>query len=139
MCEVNNYNFNKIKDISFVDYGRVSYSNPVRQSLFDFEDSENGGKPKAQTAAEKLKKIFPEMNSVGYSIEIPMPGHFTVSSEHMEQTLNSVNQLDDLVRDHDAIFLLTDNRESRWLPTLLANKHNKICITVALGFDSYMV
>jgi len=30
------------KDITFVDYGKVSYSNPVRQSLFDYEDSKDG-------------------------------------------------------------------------------------------------
>ena len=35
-----------VKNITFVDYGKVSYSNPVRQSLFNFEDSVKGGKPK---------------------------------------------------------------------------------------------
>ena len=42
-----------------VDNGKVSYSNPARQSLFEFKDCANGGKPKAETAAEHLKKIFP--------------------------------------------------------------------------------
>lgn len=42
-----------------VDNGRVSYSNPVRQSLFVFEDCMQGGKPKAEAAAESLRKIFP--------------------------------------------------------------------------------
>ena len=42
-----------------VDNAKVSYSNPVRQSLFTFEDCLNGGKPKAVAAAETLKKIFP--------------------------------------------------------------------------------
>jgi len=37
----------------------VSFSNPVRQPLFFFEDSLEGGKPKAQTAAENLKKVYP--------------------------------------------------------------------------------
>lgn len=36
-----------VKNISFIDYGKVSHSNPVRQTLFDFEDSLEGGKPKA--------------------------------------------------------------------------------------------
>ncbi len=48
-----------VRTITFVDSARVSFSNPVRQPLFDFEDCLNGGKPKAACAAEKLKKIFP--------------------------------------------------------------------------------
>ena len=48
-----------MRTITFVDSARVSFSNPVRQPLFDFEDCLNGGKPKAACAAEKLKKIFP--------------------------------------------------------------------------------
>lgn len=48
-----------IRNITFVDSARVSYSNPVRQPLFDFEDCLDGGKPKAQCAADRLKKIFP--------------------------------------------------------------------------------
>lgn len=34
-------------------------SNPLRQSLFTHEDSLNGGKLKAEAAAENLKRIFP--------------------------------------------------------------------------------
>ena len=48
-----------MRKITLVDSARVSFSNPVRQPLFDFEDCLNSGKPKAACAAEKLKKIFP--------------------------------------------------------------------------------
>lgn len=48
-----------VRTITFVDSSRVSFSNPVRQPLFEFEDCLNGGKPKAACAAERLKKIFP--------------------------------------------------------------------------------
>lgn len=40
-----------VKNITFIDYSKVSYSNPVRQSLYDYEDTIKGGKPKAETAA----------------------------------------------------------------------------------------
>lgn len=35
--------------------GHVSFSNPVRQPLFCFEDCLHGGRPKAQAAAEARK------------------------------------------------------------------------------------
>ena len=53
-----------VRNITFVDNGKISYSNPVRQSLFNFEDSLQGGKHKAQAASEAVKKIFPGVVSV---------------------------------------------------------------------------
>ncbi len=65
-----------IKNITFIDYSNVSYSNPVRQTLYEFQDTIKGGKPKAETAAAKLQKIYPQINSQGYKLRIPMPGHY---------------------------------------------------------------
>ena len=48
-----------IRKITLVDSGRVSFSNPVRQPLFEFDDCLDGGKPKAEAAAARLRKIFP--------------------------------------------------------------------------------
>ena len=50
-----------VRNITFVDSARVSFSNPARQPLFEFEDSLNGGKPKAAAAAEALRRIFPSV------------------------------------------------------------------------------
>lgn len=50
-----------VRTVTFVDSSRVSYSNPVRQPLFQFEDCLDGGKPKAATAAARLKEILPSI------------------------------------------------------------------------------
>lgn len=48
-----------MRHITFVDNGKVSFSNPVRQPLYQFQDSLEGGAPKAETAAKNLKSIQP--------------------------------------------------------------------------------
>lgn len=127
-----------VRSISLVDSGRVSFSNPVRQSLFDFEDCTKGGKPKAAAAATHLEAIFPGVTATGHDLSIPMPGHPMPASAR-EQLAADVKKLEDLVLAHDIVFLLTDTRESRWLPSLLAAEHGKLALTVALGFDSFLV
>jgi hypothetical protein len=64
-----------VRHITFVDAATVSYSNPVRQSLFTFEDCLAGGKPKAAAAAAALAAIFPSVQAAGHDLTIPMPGH----------------------------------------------------------------
>ncbi|KAF7797860.1 hypothetical protein EIP86_009066 [Pleurotus ostreatoroseus] len=127
-----------VRTITFVDSARVSFSNPVRQPLFEFEDCLNGGKPKAACAAERLKKIFPGINATGHSLSIPMPGH-PIPPGSVEQTKQDVVALEKLVDEHDAVFLLMDSRESRWLPTVMGAAKGKIVMNAALGFDSFLV
>jgi ubiquitin-like modifier-activating enzyme ATG7 len=127
------------RNINFIDCGYISYSNPVRQSLYNFADAEKGQNPKAETAAKKLKEIFPSVNSEGFSFQIPLPGRTLIDEKAEESYLGKVEKLEKLITENDVIFLLTDSRESRWLPTLLAKKHGKICITAAIGFDTFVV
>lgn len=58
-------------------------------------------------------------------ISIPMPGH-PVPDHEAASMLDDCRRLDDLINSHDAVFLLTDTRESRWLPTLLCANTNKV-------------
>ncbi len=58
-----------------MDCGRVSFSNPARQSLYDFADCLRGGAPKAPAAAAALRRVFPGVDARGEELAVPMPGH----------------------------------------------------------------
>lgn len=128
-----------VRKISFVDNGKVSYSNPVRQPLFLFKDcfSDGGqGEWKALRAAQALREIFPGVDSAGYNLDVPMVGH---ANDDEEVQRANYDQLCRLFDEHDVVFLLMDSRESRWLPTVLGLAKNKIVLNAALGFDSFLV
>jgi len=122
-----------IQNISFVDNGKVSYSNPTRQCLFEFE---HVGQFKSEIAARKLQEIYPLISSQGHILTIPMPDHI---EQNFDEFSSTMTQLEDLIDSHDVIFLLTDTRESRYFPTLLCAAKNKLLINAALGFDSLLV
>ena len=125
-----------------VDNGRVSYSNPVRQSLYTFKDCKDGGAFKAEAACKALREIVPDVQADAEVLTIPMPGHFVTKKETENIAKDAVDRLESLIQRHDVTFLLTDTRESRWLPSLLAAKHDKVsCFSMMLlnkianGFD----
>ena len=69
-----------VSEITFVDSGTVSHSNPVRQSLYTFEDClaerKSGQRAsKAVAAAAALSRIHPGVTSRAHQLAIPMPGH----------------------------------------------------------------
>ncbi|KAL6012098.1 hypothetical protein ACLOJK_002574 [Asimina triloba] len=127
-----------VRKITLLDSGRVAMSNPLRQSLYTLEDCLNGGDMKAIAAVRSLNRIFPAVEAAGVAMAIPMPGHPVPLAEEAS-VLDDCMHLENLILSHDVTFLLTDTRESRWLPTLLCANANKIAITAALGFDSFLV
>jgi ubiquitin-like modifier-activating enzyme ATG7 len=54
-----------------------------------------------------------------------MPGH-PIPPTSLEQTRKDVALLEKLIDDHDAVFLLMDSRESRWLPTVICASKGKV-------------
>jgi ubiquitin-like modifier-activating enzyme ATG7 len=125
-----------VRKITFIDNATVSFSNPVRQPLFNFKDCLQGGAKKAERAAEALGEIYPGVDATGHVMEVPMLGHPMTDSE---KTKAHFEKLKKLVDEHDAIFLLMDTRESRWLPTVMGKASGKIVLNAALGFDTYVV
>jgi molybdopterin/thiamine biosynthesis adenylyltransferase len=119
-----------IRNITFIDNSKVSHSNPVRQNLYAKKDI---GEEKARTAAENLKEILSSVNAQGVNIDIPMPGHCH-SGGRKDYTL-----LDELIQEHDYIFLSTDSREGRWLPILLAKRYDKLLVNIALGYETFVI
>lgn len=119
-----------------MDNGSVSFSNPVRQPLFNFKDCLAGGAKKAIRAAEALKEIYPGVNSKGHVISVPMAGHPIIDEVVAKSDFET---LQTLIEEHDAIFLLMDTRESRWLPTVMGKAAGKVVMNAALGFDTFVV
>lgn len=127
-----------VKNISLVDSGTVSFSNPVRQPLFTFQDCVGGKTGKATRAAEALIEIYPGVNAKGYDMTVPMAAH-PFSEAQEPGVKRDYEVLKELFETHDAIFLLMDTRESRWLPTVMGKSMGKIVMNAALGFDTYVV
>jgi ubiquitin-like modifier-activating enzyme ATG7 len=125
-----------VRKITFVDNGSVSFSNPVRQPLFNFNDCLEGGAKKAIRASEALKEIYPGVDSSGHVMSVPMAGHPIMDEA---TTKAEFARLEQLIEEHDAIFLLMDTRESRWLPTVMGKAAGKIVMNAALGFDTFVV
>ena len=126
-----------VRHITFVDNGVVSYSNPVRQTLFTHDDAVNK-RGKAECAAAALKTIHPTVEAAGVRLTVPMPGHGVLPSE-VASVIDDTERLRQLILASDVVFLLTDSRESRWLPTLFCHDTSTLCINAALGFDTFLV
>ena len=55
-----------------------------------------------------------------------LSGYFYLVSGETEKVKEDISKLEELIETHDAVFLLMDTRESRWLPTVIAATKNKV-------------
>jgi ubiquitin-like modifier-activating enzyme ATG7 len=77
--------------------------------------------------------FFRSIPMPGHSIEIPTDCNTGVEMGDPSELLDA------LIEEADVVFALTDSREARWLPTVVAAAKDKLLINSALGFDSYLV
>ncbi|CDJ70328.1 thiF family domain-containing protein, putative [Eimeria necatrix] len=109
------------------------------------------GRLKAEAARDGILAVRPSMECNAVVLDVPMPGHprFLLGDLLEKGTAT----LERLIDSHNVVLLLTDSRESRWLPSLIvAERQNRyaagllrgslgppLAVTVALGFDSMLV
>ena len=129
-----------IKNITFLDNGYVNYSNLARQSLFNIEsfDEQDKGIPKVEAAKMNLLKVSPDANIETAHLNVPMPGHY-IKTEQLNNSLEDLNKLEILVKTHDVIFNVFDSREARYFPTILSALYGKLCISVGIGYESFVI
>lgn len=58
-----------VRTITFIDSGHVSYSNPVRQNLYTYDDAVHR-REKAKTAASRLLELCPGLVRTAVSVAI---------------------------------------------------------------------
>ena len=104
--------------------------------MFTFNDCLAGGSKKAIRASQALTEIYPGVETQGHVLSVPMLGHPILEETNTRKDFESLHQL---IEDHDAIFLLMDSRESRWLPTIIGKAAGKVVMNAALGFDTFLV
>lgn len=63
-----------------------------------------------------------------------MPGH-PIPPASVDKTKKDITLLEKLFDDHDAIFLLMDSRESRWLPTVMGASKGKVRIAASVRYQ----
>ena len=62
---------------------------------------------------------------MGITLSVPMPGH-PIPPSSLDKVKKDFEQLEQLIDEHDVVFLGMDSRESRWLPTLLGGVKGKV-------------
>ena len=81
--------------------------------------------PPSRVTHTSNQRLLTRQNATGYQLSIPMPGH-PIPPASVAQAQKDVEQLESLFDTHDAVFLLMDSRESRWLPTVLGAAKGKV-------------
>eukprot|EP00371_Babesia_bovis_P002092 XP_001610739.1 hypothetical protein [Babesia bovis T2Bo] len=132
-----------------IDHGRVS--NSTRQCLYSSACATQK-LWKTDAAASEIIRIRPDATVIPVNLKVPMPGH----SDSEADVERNYCELRTRMLSSDVVFLATDSRESRWLPSLIGAacwdsssdvknvntdpaSRRPLIISAGVSFDSYMV
>ena len=126
-----------IHRITFIDSGRVALSNAPRQSLFVAADAAAGAW-KAEAAAAAVQGIRPGAATAGIVLSVPTPGRAAADCEVRRR---DVARLRAALGAADAVCLLVDTREARWLPAVLCAAEFPALpvVSVGMGFGDALI
>ena len=88
--------------------------------MFTFEDCLEGGKHKAEAAAEMLAKIHPGIDAKAVDINIPMPGH-VMSGSLIQESKKHFETLDQLIQRFDYLIHETEPHSQPVVITIFAS------------------
>jgi ubiquitin-like modifier-activating enzyme ATG7 len=67
-----------------------------------------------------------------------MPGH-SCAENMLEDEFKNLQILEKLIEEYDIVFNVLDSREARYFPTLFSGIYNRLCISVGLGYDNFVI
>lgn len=120
-----------VRKYILIDNGIVSPSTVVRQLFYTREDL---GQKKVDISKLRIHQVLESADVETFDMKVPV----FQQRDDVKDVKNRMTLLDSLIQRCDAMFLLTDNRESRWLPTVLGRRYAKRTLTCAIGFDTFV-
>jgi len=120
-----------VRNYILIDNGEISPSTVVRQLFYTRQDI---GQKKVVVSKRRILDVLGSADVETHDMKIPI----FQQRDDEEDVKHRIRILDSMVRRCDALFLLTDNRESRWLPSVLGRIHGKRTLTCAIGFDTFV-
>ncbi len=67
-----------------------------------------------------------------------MPGHY-ITDEQIDVTYKDLQVIEEEIKNHDVLLNCFDSREARYFPSLIGALHNKLVLSIGIGYDSFVI
>lgn len=81
--------------------------------------------------------MIPTLNINAVNLRVPMPGHY-VADDQIDKVFEDLMQVEDLIKNHDIVFNVFDTREARYFPTVICGLFGVLCVSIGIGYDSFV-